>query len=154
MPDSSDSTPLNPLSYATPGAERRWVTLGKFIPLEAQLVAAKLLSEGIPSNLADQNMAQLYSGIIGIDVRVEVLEHDLERARAILDAVRAARLKDAQEDPYLDEDWRCSRCRSKNVAYVPLSPPIFVLMLLLLGLPLLFIPRKKKCHDCGHIWAA
>jgi hypothetical protein len=130
------------------------VTLGKFIPLEAQLVAAKLQSENIPCNLADQNMAQIYSSLIGLDVRVEVLAHDLERARAILDAVQAARTKDAQNEPYLDEPWRCSKCRSRNVGSVPLSLPRLILTLVLLGLPLLFIQRQKRCADCGHIWPA
>jgi len=151
MSESPD--PLK-LSYATPGTDRRWVTLGKFIPLEAQLVAAKLRSEGIPSNLADQNTAQLYSAVIGMDVRVEVLEHDLQQARAILDAVRAARAKDAEDEPYLDEAWQCGRCRGKNVGYVPLSMPLLILTLLLIGVPLLIIRRKKRCNDCGHTWAA
>ncbi len=154
MPEEPDPSSITPLTYARPGSETRWVTLGKFIPLEAQLVAAKLLSEGIPSNLADQNMAQMYSAMIGLDVRVEVLEHDLERARAILDAVQAARTKDAQDEPYLDEPWQCSQCRSKNVTYVPLSLPVLILTLVLTGLPLLFIPRKKRCNDCGHAWPA
>ncbi len=154
MPDSPDPSPIKPLSYAMPGSETRWVTLGKFVPLEAQLVATKLRGEGIPCNLADQNMAQLYSGLIGIDVRVEVLAHDLERARAILDAAKAARMKDAPDEPYLDEDWRCSKCRSKNVNAVPLSVPLWIFSLTLLGLPLLFIPREKRCNDCGHTWPA
>jgi hypothetical protein len=128
------------------------VLLGKYIPLEAQLVQAKLQGEGIPVNLADQNMAQLYSGLIAIDVRLEVLDHDLGRARAILDEVRAARAKDQEDEPYLDEDWRCSKCRSRNVGYVSLSFPMLVLTLLLMGLPLMFIPRQKRCGDCGHTW--
>jgi hypothetical protein len=155
MADPSDPTsePVK-LSYATPGTESRWVTLGKYIPLEAQLIRIKLQSEGIPCNLADQNTAQGYSELIGIDVRVEVLAHDLERAREILEEVRKARTKDAHDESYLDEDWRCSKCRSRNVGYVSLSPPMLVLSLLLLGLPLMFIHRSKRCGDCGHTWPA
>jgi hypothetical protein len=155
MSERSDPTskPLQSLTYASRNTpEARWVMLGKYIPLEAQLVQAKLQSEGIPCNLADQHTAQIYSALIGIDVRLEVLDHDLERARAILEEVRAARVKDAEDDPYLDEDWRCSKCRSRNVVYVPLSPPMLILSLLLLGLPLLFVKRFKKCADCGHTW--
>ena len=155
MPESAEPNPLNPLDYASRSTpEARWVLLGKYIPLEAHLIAAKLQGEGIPVNLADQNMAQMYSAMIGIDVRVEVLDHDLERARAILEEVRAARTKEAEDQPYLDEDWRCSKCRSRNVTYVPLSPPMLILTLLLLGLPLMFIKRHKHCGDCGHIWPA
>jgi hypothetical protein len=153
-PGDPNSQPLK-LSYAgrsTPDA--KWVLLGKYIPLEAQLIHAKLEAEGIPCNLADQNMAQMYSGLIGIDVRLEVLDHDLERARAILDEVRSVRAKNAEDEPYLDENWRCSRCRSRNVSYVPLSLVLMILTLLLMGLPLLFISRQMRCGDCGHIWAA
>ena len=142
------------MSYARPGSESRWVTLGKVIPLEAQLVAAKLHSEGIPTNLADQNMAQMYSAMIGMDVRVEVIAHDLEHARGVLEKVRATRMKDAAEEPYLEEDWRCSKCRSRLVNYAPLSAPMLILTLMLLGLPLMFIKRYKRCTSCGHTWLA
>ena len=150
MGDSDDQAPQPlKLSYAGTASEARWVTLGKYIPLEAQLIAAKLRSEGIPCNLADQHTAQIYSAMIGIDVRLEVFEHDLERARAILEQARA---KHAEGEDYLDEDWRCGKCRSRNVQHIPLSPPMLVLTLLLLGLPLMFITRPKRCADCGHTW--
>ena len=151
--DDSSSQPLK-LTYALPGNEARWVTLGKFVPLEAQLVAAKLHSEGVPTNLADQNMAQMYSALIGMDVRVEVLDHDLEHARSVLEEVRATRARGAAEEPYLEEDWRCAKCRSRLVNYAPLSPAMLVLTLLFLGLPLMFINRQKQCSNCGHTWAA
>src|ERR1051325_3815906 len=146
--------PMNPLTYASRGSESRWVTLGKFKPLEADLVQVKLQSEGIPCNLADQNMAQIYSGVIGLDVRVEVLADQLDQAREVLEAVREERVKNAQRDPYLDEPWQCSHCRGRNIGYVPLSPPMQMLSVLLIGLPLLFISRKKRCNDCGHTWTA
>jgi hypothetical protein len=155
MAESSDEVPKPlKLTYADRGSESRWVTLGKFIPLEAQLVAAKLHSEGIPTNLADQNMAQLYSAVIGMDVRVEVLAHDLDHARAVLEEVRATRIKVAQDEPYLEEDWRCSKCRSRLVSFVPLSPGMLILTVLLLGVPLLFITGRKRCANCGHTWQA
>ena len=151
--DESSSQPLK-LTYALPGSEGRWVTLGKFIPLEAQLVAAKLHSEGIPTNLADQNMAQMYSALIGIDVRVEVLAQDMDHARSVLEEVRATRAKDAAQEPYFDEDWRCAKCRSRLVDYAPLRTVTLVVTLVLLGLPLLFITRQKQCSNCGHSWPA
>ena len=154
MAESQDNDQPVKLSYAATASEARWVTLGKYIPLEAQLLQAKLRGEGIPCNLADQNMAQMYSGLIGIDVRVEVLSDDLERARAILEEARSARERGAGDEPYLDEDWRCSKCRSRNVGYVPLGNLLYGLSLLMLGLPLLFIKRHKRCKDCGHTWPA
>ena len=155
MAESDDHGPQPvKLSYAGTASEARWVTLGKYIPLEAQLIQAKLRGEGIPCNLADQNMAQMYSALIGIDVRVEVLSDDLERAQAILEEARSARQKDAGDEPYLDEDWRCSKCRSRHVGYVPLGNLLFGVTLLTVGLPLLFIKRYKRCKDCGHTWPA
>jgi hypothetical protein len=99
-------------------------------------------------------MANMYSAIIGLDVRLEVLSHDLDRARELLESVRTHRAKDAEDEPYLEEAWRCSKCRGRNVGYVPLGPTLGVLTLLLLGLPLLFIPRRKLCTDCSHTWPA
>ncbi len=157
MAESSEDQVPQPvkLTYASSSTpEARWVLLGKYVPLEAQLIQAKLQAEGIPCNLADQNMAQMYSALIGIDVRLEVLDHDLERARAILEEARAARATDGEDDPYLDEDWRCSKCRSRNVGYVPLGNLLFGLSLLMLGLPLMFIKRYKRCKDCGNTWPA
>jgi hypothetical protein len=150
----SDPQSPEPLTYSTTSTEARWVTLGKFHPLEAELAAGKLRSENIPCNLADQNMASMYSAIIGIDVRLEVLSHDLDRARALLESVRAQCAKDAEDEPYLEEDWRCSKCRGRNVGYVPLTNILHLLSLVLLGLPLLFIPRHKLCKDCSHTWPA
>jgi len=150
-PEDEVGQPLK-LNYAAQASEARWVTLGKYAPLEAQLIQAKFQSEGIPCNLADRNTAQIYSGMVQFDVRLEVLEHDLERARAILEDVRTARVKNVEDEPYFDEDWRCSNCRSKNVSYVPLKPATLVLTLFLLGLPLMFIKRQKRCNDCGHAW--
>ena len=153
MADSNDdvSQPLK-LTYAAQVSEARWVTLAKYVPLEAQLIAAKLQSEGIPCNLANKHTAEVYSGMMPFDVRLEVLDHDLERAKSILQEVRCSREKNAREEPYLDEDWRCAKCRSRNVSHVSLGPAMLILTLLLLGLPLLFITRYKRCQDCGHTW--
>jgi hypothetical protein len=150
-PNDNVPQPLK-LSYAATSSEARWVKVGKYAPLEAQLIAAKLQSEGIPCNLADRNTAQVYSGMVQFDVRLEVLDQDLERAKAILEEVRATRVKNAEDEPYLDEDWRCSKCRSRNVSHVPLNPLMLVFSLLLMGLPLVFVTREKRCNDCGHVW--
>ncbi len=129
-----------------------WTTVGAFRPMEAQLALAKLQSEGIPCTLADEHVANMAYPLI-IDVKLQVMPDDLERAAALLKKRTPLPDVDPDED-YLDEAWRCGRCRSTNVGYVPLSVELRLLSLLLLGLPLLFIRRVKICQDCHHSWPA
>ena len=53
---------------------------------EAHIIKGNLESEGIPSILTNENMSNLYSGLIsafsGVDILVN--ENDLERAKEIL----------------------------------------------------------------------
>ena len=53
---------------------------------EAHIIKGKLESEGIPSILTNENMSNLYSGLIsafsGVDILVN--ENDLERAKQLL----------------------------------------------------------------------
>ena len=155
MAESNEDTPQPmKLSYARSAPKARWVLLGEHENLEAQVAQAKLQSKGIPCHLSDQNTALIYSAMIGSDVHLQVLDRDLERARAVLDEIRNARPKNPRDEAHRDDDWRCSKCRSKRVSRVPLSPPVLVLSLLLLGLPLLFIKRHKRCKHCRHTWSA
>lgn len=56
---------------------------------EAHLIKGRLEAEGIPSVLTNENMANLYSGLIsaftGIDILVN--EDDLEQAKEIIGAL-------------------------------------------------------------------
>jgi hypothetical protein len=67
---------------------------------------------------------------------------------------RTALPQDNAHEHYLYEPWRCGRCHKRNVGYRPLGPRLLYLSLLFLGLPLLFIPCRKLCRDCGHTWPA
>ena len=145
-----------PLSYFAERHEQRWVTLGDYAPMEAQMVRLRLEAEGVRCSLSNEAAALLYSGMFS-GVKIEVLEEDLERAREIVKR-RPAVEADAEEgdpdpdDGYVDEDWRCPKCHGKHVQYVPLSAPMWLLSLLTVGLAAVLVDRTRYCQDCGHQW--
>jgi hypothetical protein len=79
-------------------------------------------------------------------------EHDDEDQEDADDETAADDRDATDDDGYVDEEWRCPNCHRKEIDLVPLSPLWVVLALALLGLPLLFVPRQKRCRVCGHIW--
>jgi len=144
-PDDSEPQPPK-LTYAAPSSEARWVMLGKYTPFEAQLAQAKLQSEGIRCALGNENSANFNVPLM-IDVELQVLADDAERARAVLGSVRNRR---ATHDKVVAE--HCPKCFKSNVDLVAFSVPFKVLAMLFLGLPLLLAYRFKRCNDCGHRW--
>ncbi|HEV8606902.1 MAG TPA: hypothetical protein VGQ99_16280 [Tepidisphaeraceae bacterium] len=149
IPTAETAGPVIP-NYRT-AIGTAWVTLGRYRLIEAQLALAKLQSEGIPCTLADINAAAMNIPH-HTDVKLQVMPDDLERATTILKQRTPLPAGDEDEE-YFEEPWRCSHCRKTNIGYVPLVPHLLYLSLLLLGLPLLFISRRKRCNDCGHTWA-
>jgi hypothetical protein len=147
MAKSDDEIP-HPLelTYASPSSEVRWVTLGRFGPLEAQLLQARLQSEGIPCHLGNVNSASLNVPVM-VEVDLQVLYDDLERARRILESIRAQR---AARDGATAE--QCPLCHKSNLEVIPFSIPFKMVSLFFLGLPFLLSPRFKRCKDCGHRW--
>jgi rubredoxin len=142
---------------------------------EAGMAQARLAAEGIPAFLDNENVVQfnwMLSAATG-GVRVTVHESDLIAARAILtappdvakidyrpgaefrdddDESAAHNFDAADDDGYVEEDWRCPKCHRKQVDLVPLNPLWVILALPLVGLPLLFFPRQRHCRACGHVW--
>ena len=149
MSESNDQIPRPlKLTYASPSSEVRWVTLGRFGPLEAQLLQARLQSEDIPCHLGNENSASFNVPVM-VDVDLQVRSDDLERAREILQSIRAER---AARERLIEE--HCPQCHKNNVELIPFSIPFIVVSLFLLGLPQLLSPRLKRCNDCGHRWPA
>jgi len=149
MDESDDqiSQPLK-LTYAVPSSEVRWVTLGRFLALEAQLLQAKLQCEDIPCHLGNENSASFNVPLM-IEIDLQVPSPDLERARGILESIRAERaVRDKVRDAH------CPQCHKHNVESVCFSIPFIVVSLFFLGLPLLLSKRFKRCNDCGHRWRA
>ncbi len=146
------------MSQQYTGSSRdRLVTVASFAtPTEASLAASRLEQEGIRSFLENENTIAtdfLLSNAIG-GVRVVVAESDVLRAREVLQMSPAVIDEDDLDefDGYADEPYRCPECHRKELDFVPFSGVVALSSLLLLGLPLLFISRAKRCRACGHVW--
>ncbi|MCB1070641.1 MAG: DUF2007 domain-containing protein [Verrucomicrobia bacterium] len=126
-----------------------WVTLTTVQWItEADLVCARLESEGIRSFIPDQGtviMNPLYATAIG-GIRVQVDEADLDRARALL----------GEESPpaVASGITACPACGSDQTHYENVSRRFAFLSLALLGIPLLWVKHQWTCEACGHRWKA
>ncbi len=138
-------------------SREKLVTAASFAtPTEASLAASRLEQEGIRAFLENENTIAadfLLSNAIG-GVRVTVAESSVLRAREILQMSPAVIEKDDLDefDGYADEPFRCPKCHRKELDFVPFSGLAVLSSLLLLGLPLLFVSRAKRCRACGHVW--
>jgi hypothetical protein len=125
VPESEPHT----LSYA-PAGLTNLKTLRKLPAFEANLAAAKLEAAGVRCFVADQNISVAHPLLFG-EVRLQVAEADLDRAEEIL-ATPSEVSDDEEEDDgekdedggYVEEAYRCPRCRRKEVDLLPLSTPM------------------------------
>jgi hypothetical protein len=138
------------LPYISPDVARqeagvRFKTFRKLPAFEANLAAAKLQAAGVECFIADQNLSAVHP-LLFAGVRLQVAEADFERAEEILRtpvSLSADDLEDgdaAGDDEYVEETYRCPKCRRKTVDLVPLSGPIRTAQLgclSILALPLL-----------------
>lgn len=124
--------------------EMRLVTLLSMPPMEAEMARVKLELEGVQCFAADSEMARVNPLLGAIQVRLQVREDDLERAREIL----ARPPEDVEEGDYVEEEWRCPKCRRKAFDFLPLTPgrrrlrDVWV-VLLALGLAWCFVPFEE-----------
>ena len=93
--------------------------------MEAELARSKLASAGIVS---DVHRFSRYRALASGGYLLKVAPNDAGRARMILGMA------------------------SVNVEAAPLSTPVFLLSVVMLGLPFLFIPRNWSCRKCEHRW--
>lgn len=105
------------LDYFTPSTSPTLlVTIRRLPGAEAELAAAKLESEGIPCFIADSHLSATHAMLVS-EVRLQVHAENAERAIEILDRPP----DDAAADEYVDEEFRCPRCRRKGIDLLPLS---------------------------------
>ena len=112
---------------------------------EADLLCAQLASYGIEAYVPDQNTATvlpLYGGALG-GIRIQVKEADLEKAREVMRDMAAVTEKN---------EVKCPACQSAKVCYQRASWPFFAVIILLFGVPLLWLSKKYTCRSCGHRW--
>jgi hypothetical protein len=130
------------------------VTLQHFrdIP-EALLAKGKLESAGIECLLADGNVVRmdwLLSNAIG-GIRLQVRQHDLESARALLDEPIPAEF----EDEDLGEAFvqpRCPRCCSLDIGFEKIDRFWTYGLWLLLSFPVPIRKGNWKCSTCAAEW--
>jgi len=118
--------------------------------MEAELARSKLASVGIESGV---HRFSRYRALASGGYQLKVAVADLARAHAVLNKVVQTAI-DMDEYASSDDDTyaRCPTCRSVNVEARPLSTPVCLLSIILLGIPFLFISRDWSCRKCGYSW--
>ena len=87
------------------------VTIATFLSLsEAQLAKGALEAEGIDCFLADENIAGVYSAVIG-GIRLQVSAEDETRARQVLPP------DEAEIDAAPSKQEVCPKCGSREIRY-------------------------------------
>ena len=112
---------------------------------EADLLCAQLASHGIDAIVPDQNTAAvlpLHGAAIG-GIRVQIHESELESARQVLRDMGI--VKEGRKP-------RCPTCDSEDVKRRRESWLFFAMVVLLLGIPLLWLREKCTCRQCGRSW--
>jgi hypothetical protein len=122
------------------------------LPL-AELAKSKLESEGIYCFLANKNhvgINWLSSFALG-GVKVQVQIEDVQTALMILNKDQSSELTEMEKEfpPLVPNDF-CVKCGASNIVLVNGARRAGALSLLL-GFPFIFLRKRYKCKDCGHI---
>ncbi len=145
-PVDGDPHPVLEYASARQSQSTKLVTIATFDQAwEAHLAMGKLENEGIPCVLADENVMAVGIGIYGNlmgGIKLQVPEPEVENARRLL----PRRLRTTMV--------RCPKCKSTDTHDAPLSPGVKILFLCLLGLPYLFVEKRRVCLGCGWVWKA
>ncbi len=110
---------------------------------EADFLCVQLASCGIEAYIPDQYTASvlpLHGSALG-GIRIQVEESDLERATAVL-----RDLSDVTET----EKTKCPECDSDKIESKRVSWQFAVIIVLLVGIPLLWLRKEFTCCSCGH----
>lgn len=130
-------------------ASEKIVTIARFShPEEADIVSARLESEGISSFVADAHTVTAnwsLSNAIG-GVRLQVRESEAAEAKRILS------LAEPNIQAAASSEERCPKCNSANTQYERFYLRPFFVLWLLAGFTLPFLKRKWSCKTCGHQW--
>jgi hypothetical protein len=133
------------------------VTCAQFIePVEAQIVRARLESEGIPAFVADELLVTAnwpISTALG-GVRVQVPSEYLDEAKAIIAAYFAGELSADVDAETGSEPPKCPACQSKSLSSsVPIGQKALAIgMFAMAGAT--FPTRRSafRCNECGNRW--
>lgn len=127
------------------------VTVATFrSPVEANIIKAKLESEGIPVILFDEYTVGMMPIHAFGDIKLRVHKRDKEKAEQVL-AKEAPSLVDdfviQHENEHLPE-VKCPNCLSTNV-FEQTPSNNFLLRFLFLGFP---FSTRYGCFECGYRW--
>ena len=112
---------------------------------QADSLCVQLASHGIEASIPDQGAMSalpLHGSALG-GIRVQVDEEDFEKARDILRGISAVSA---------EQKTSCPKCGSLQVEYKRQSWFVAGLVVILVGIPLLWLKKKFQCHSCGHRW--
>jgi hypothetical protein len=112
---------------------------------QADSLCVQLASHGIEASIPDQGAMSalpLHGSALG-GIRVQVDEEDFEKARDILRGISAV---------FAEQKPSCPKCGSLQVEYKRQSWFVAALVVILVGIPLLWLKKKFQCHSCGHRW--
>lgn len=132
--DEGDPTPV------------RWVTIATFsLPTEAHLARLRLEAADITCLLLDEHMVSvnwLLSPAVG-GIKLQVPEDQAEAARHALggDVIE-------WDEAEAEAMAVCPYCREGEFAMAPVPKWVLAVSILLLGIPLLFLPRVWRCTAC------
>lgn len=134
-------------------ASQALVTVASYSqPLEARVALGRLEDEGIPVFLADENVVTMdwtWSNALG-GVRLQVPENHAARAADILSAPAPFVEPDPIEEA--DDEDRCPSCGSTQVEDRSLGRRLVYASWVVLGVPIPFIRRARRCVACGSRW--
>jgi hypothetical protein len=123
------------------------VTVASFaLPTEAHMARLRLESEGVDCLLIDEHTVSVYwflSPALG-GIKLQVPVDQVEQAREVLGAEAVE-----WDEGEAIEAARCARCGEGDYEMAPIPKWAMVLSVALLGIPLLFIPRRWRCERCG-----
>ncbi|NUQ78235.1 MAG: DUF2007 domain-containing protein [Polyangiaceae bacterium] len=123
--------------------------------LEAQMCRSTLAAGGVRAFVADEHLSTLNPHYVGAasGIRVQVRRVDVPRALEILKAASEAGEEDEgdeeDEDSAHDDGPRCPQCAARY-SYFEWSPVEVIFIVLMLGIPLLFMRKRWHCRRCDH----
>jgi hypothetical protein len=130
--------------------------------IEASIVKERLIANGIPCFLSDENtitVNPLYNQALG-GVKLRLFARDVEAAKSILqDEEVSIPLEEELKDTPLPTpndtgSLSCPVCGSSEVGYVKAAKNRFSPLTMLISLLLFVYPFRSKnanhCFDCGH----
>jgi predicted RNA-binding Zn-ribbon protein involved in translation (DUF1610 family) len=130
------------------------VTIATFwSPTEAHIARIRLESEDIDCVMVDENLVAtqwLWASALG-GIKLKVPSQDALLARELLERSSRKRRVMASE-PIFDGQMRCPECGSEEIYDARFSRRASFLSILLVGLPLPFLQRRRRCAECGFEW--